>query len=365
MIEHGSDKRIGVGLIGVQPGRSWGGVAHLPALAGLPATYRLAGIANSGAASTVAAARALGEVHAFASVEQLVQSPDVDLVAITVKVPHHYDLARMAIAAGKHVLCEWPLARTLAEAEELEAMAGKANVVAAVGTQAVFAPAVVALAALVARGGLGSILSSTVIGHGMTWGAVIEQRNAYLLDGRNGATLLTIAVGHVLSAIEYALGPIAVVNATLATRRALVTVRETGEAVALHAPDQVLLACTLESGTPLSLHYRGGLPRGEGLTWSIDGIDGSARLTGPSGLLEMAPLTLAVSAGPTPDWETLAGPVDQPVIDGVRRLYVALADRIRGSDIAVPDFTSALRLHRIIAAIEESAMTGQRVRIES
>ncbi|MES2097044.1 MAG: Gfo/Idh/MocA family oxidoreductase [Pseudomonadota bacterium] len=348
-------------MIGAQPG-SWAAVAHLPALASLDDEYRVAGIANSSAASAANAARALGVLRAFASVEDLIVSSEVDLVAITVKVPHHADLVRLALASGKHVLCEWPLARTLAEAEDLATLAASSGgLVAAVGTQAVFAPAISGLAGLIRDGTLGSVLSSSIVGAGMTWGATIEQRNVYLLDAGNGATMLTIAVGHALSAVEATLGRIAAVSATLATRRRSVAVRETGEQVTLAAPDQILLACTLENGTPLSLHYRGGPPREEGLVWNIDGSDGSARITSSSGLLEMAPLTLQVSAGATKAWETRFEPVDRPAVDGVRRLYSALADKIRGGQTDVPDFSTALRLHRIIAAIEESAVTERRV----
>ena len=355
--------QIGVGLIGVQPGRSWGAIAHLPALGDLENQYRLAGIANSTEASAVAAARALGNINAFSSAYELVQSPAVDLVVVTVKVPHHAELVRLALGAGKHVFCEWPLAVSLGEAEELAELADKAGIVTAIGTQAVFAPAVKALAQLAQDNVLGQVFSSTIVGHGMTWGSKIEQRNLYLIDAANGATMLTIAVAHALSAVEAALGRLAEVSATIATRRRTVTVQETGEPFALSAPDQILLACTLENGMPLSLHYCGGLPRGEGLVWQVDGSEGSVRLTGPSGLLEMAPLTVALSSGASRAWNTLVEPINQPAVDGVRRLYSALADRIGGGLSDVPDFSSALRLHRIIAAIEQSAAAGMRVAV--
>jgi predicted dehydrogenase len=355
--------QIGVGLIGIQPNRSWGAVAHLPAVRQLPDRYTIAGIANSTEASAVAAARELGDVKAFSSPEELVTSAAVDLVAITVKVPHHAKLVRLALGAGKHVFCEWPLAVSIHEAEELAALGSRAGLVTAIGTQAVFAPAINALSDLVQNRKLGHVYSSTLVGNGMTWGAKIEQRNTYLLDAANGATMLTIAVGHALSAIEAVLGRISSVSATIATRRQSVMVLETGEQLALKAPDQILLACALEDGTPLSLHYRGGLPRGEGLVWDIDGSEGSARLSGSSGLLEMAPLSLSVCAGPSRAWETMIEPVAQPAVDGVRRLYVALADKICGGDSDVPDFSTALRLHRLIAAIEKSAETGRRTTI--
>lgn len=179
--------------------------------------YRIAGIANPSAASATAAAHDLGNVRAFSSVKELVDSPEVDLIAITVKVPHHAELVRLALGAGKHVLCEWPLA----EAEDLAALAACSGLVAAVGLQAVFAPAIDGLAEIMESGVLGSILSSTLVGYGMTWGREIEQRNAYLLDATNGATTLTLAIGHALSAVEAALGRITAVSGQISSRHSL------------------------------------------------------------------------------------------------------------------------------------------------
>lgn len=356
--------RIGVGIVGVQPGRSWGAVAHIPALRALPASYEIIGIANSSQASAEAAAKAIGVSHGFASVEALIADPRVDLVAITVKVPHHAEIARKATAAGKHVYCEWPLGRTLGEAEEMARSASDMGIVAVAGAQAVVAPAVRRLAALIEQRAFGTLLSATIVGNGMTWGPSIEQRNAYLLDAHNGATMLTIAVGHTLAAVEAALGPITDVFAALHSRREQVLINETGKMAPLRAPDQVLLSCTLANGMPLSLHYRGGAPAGLGLLWEIDGSDGSARIDGPSGLTEMAPLTLAVRMRSELEWATLEQPVEDPVSDGVRILYAAMAARITGGmgeDLFT--FDDAVRLHRLLAAIETSAECGRRVSV--
>src|SRR6266851_2685269 len=69
------------------------------------------------------AASKFGAAHAFTDARRLAEHPDVDLVVITVKVPFHLELAQAALAAGKHVYCEWPLARSTAEAQMLAASA--------------------------------------------------------------------------------------------------------------------------------------------------------------------------------------------------------------------------------------------------
>jgi Oxidoreductase family, NAD-binding Rossmann fold len=64
----------------------------------------------------------------FRDHEQLVIQPDIDVVAVTVKVPHHRELVTAALAAGKAVYCEWPLGRHLDEARAMAALAAEKGV---------------------------------------------------------------------------------------------------------------------------------------------------------------------------------------------------------------------------------------------
>jgi predicted dehydrogenase len=71
---------------------------------------RLVGVAASSPERGVLAAAALGAERAFGSAEELVESPDVDVVHICTPNHVHQPLAEAALAAGKHVICEKPLA---------------------------------------------------------------------------------------------------------------------------------------------------------------------------------------------------------------------------------------------------------------
>jgi predicted dehydrogenase len=89
----------GVGFIGAVHARS----ARL-------AGARLVGVAASSAQRATAAAAELGAERAFASAEELVEAPDVDVVHICTPNHLHAPLAEAALRAGKHVVCEKPLA---------------------------------------------------------------------------------------------------------------------------------------------------------------------------------------------------------------------------------------------------------------
>src|SRR5439155_1541245 len=133
---------------------------------------------------------------AFDNHQDLVNSATVDVVAVTVKVPYHLELATAALDAGKAVYCEWPLGNGLKEAETLAALAKKKGVLAVAGLQARSAPSVAYVRDLIKQGYVGEVLSTTLIGSGMGWGPTVESYNAYLNDRKTGATMLSIAVGH-------------------------------------------------------------------------------------------------------------------------------------------------------------------------
>jgi predicted dehydrogenase len=81
---------------------------------------RLVGVSASSPESAQAAAAALGAERSFASAEDLVRASDVDVVHICTPNHLHVPLAEAALAAGKHVICEKPLALDAAGAQRLD-----------------------------------------------------------------------------------------------------------------------------------------------------------------------------------------------------------------------------------------------------
>src|SRR3982750_291251 len=82
---------LGVGIVGVSPVRGWASTAHIPALRALP-NYEIRALSAHDAESARAAGEAFGVSEVFVDHEQLVAQPDIDLVAVTVKVPQHGEL---------------------------------------------------------------------------------------------------------------------------------------------------------------------------------------------------------------------------------------------------------------------------------
>jgi predicted dehydrogenase len=94
----------------------------------------------------------------------------------------------------------------LKEAESLAALATEKDVLCVAGLQARSAPSVAYVRDLIEQGYVGEVLSTTLIGSGMGWGPTVEPFNAYLNDKKNGATMLSIALGHAADALCHCLG---------------------------------------------------------------------------------------------------------------------------------------------------------------
>src|SRR5437867_9384826 len=211
-----AESKLGVGIIGVNPAWGWAATAHIPALRALP-NYEIRALS----ATTPEAARAAGEAFGvravFSEHEDLVIRPDVDIVAVSVKVPHHRALVSAALAAGKAVYCEWPLGLDLDDARAMAALAAKRGVRTVVGLQARQAPAIAFVQQLLSDGYVGEVLSTTMVGLSIP-GDVVGQPNAYMLDRTNGANVVTIALGHSLDILTYVLGEFADLSALSALR---------------------------------------------------------------------------------------------------------------------------------------------------
>jgi predicted dehydrogenase len=364
----GENKRIRVGIIGANPDRGWAAQAHIPALKSLSDDFEITALSTSRRESADAAGKLFDVALAFDNHQDLVNSADVDVVAVTVRVPYHLELATAALRAGKAVYCEWPLGNGLREAEALAASAKKQGVLAVTGLQARAAPPVAYVRDLIEQGYVGEVLSTTLIGSGMGWGATVEPYNAYLNDKKNGATMLSIALGHAADALCHCLGDVREVSATTTVRRKSYTIAGTDEIKPLNADDQVVVAGLLESGAALSIHYRGGVSRGTNLLWEINGTDGDLQLTADGGQVQIFEMTVRGARGaqsaleilPVPEQYRWSPPQSPGPSTNVAQSYARFARDYREGTHLCATFDDAVTRHRLLDAIETAATTGQR-----
>ncbi|WP_116133997.1 Gfo/Idh/MocA family protein [Tropicimonas sp. IMCC34043] len=143
---------IGTGFMGKAHALAWRNVA---AVMGDVAPVRLEMLCDTPAEAATEKAHQFGFARATADWQALVADPAVDIVSITTPNRLHREMARAALAAGKHVWCEKPMALTLAEAEDMARAAEAAGVRTIVGYNYLRNPAFTHAGRLISDGAIG------------------------------------------------------------------------------------------------------------------------------------------------------------------------------------------------------------------
>ncbi|MBO0748426.1 MAG: Gfo/Idh/MocA family oxidoreductase, partial [Acidimicrobiaceae bacterium] len=246
---------IRVGIVGANPTRGWALSAHLPALSALPG-FEVTAVSTTRSESAAETAARFSIPHSFDNAKALAEHDDVDLVVVSVKVPHHLELTKIALDAGKHVFTEWPLGANSEQAHELADLAKARGVHHIVGLQGRHGPMVNYVRHLVSDGYVGRVLSVTLsIASGQWGGPTIAPDRVWTADRANGANLLTITGGHSLDTLRFALGEFVEVNGIVATLHPTAKVAGSDETVNITVPDNVLLNGLLSTGVVASITF--------------------------------------------------------------------------------------------------------------
>jgi predicted dehydrogenase len=364
--------RIRVGIVGAtvtQGGSGWGANAHVPALKALP-RYELKAVCTAHEDTARASAAAFGVERAFHRFGDMVADPEIDLVVVCVRVPGHRDLVMAALQAGKAVICEWPLGRTLAEAEEMAGLARQRTLVTLVGLQARSDPAILYARDLVQSGYIGEVLTAHLSTAAQ---AVLQRGPGRIWQGvrANGANTLTIAGGHAIDALCAVVGEFQELSARVSTRIPEWRTLE-GAPVPVDAPDSVNVVGRLASGGEVSVSVAAVPSNPGGNRMEIYGREG-ALVVRADGSLNIGPSQVhggkgkeAMVAMPVPAKYRIApaGTPSGPAYN-VAQAYARAADALRGAGSFDVDFDLAVRRHRLIDAIERSSATGRSVTLGS
>ena len=145
--------KIGVGVVGCGfVGRG----AHVPAFANLEHSL-LAAVADPDEKRLGKVAKKYEGTATYKDFQELARDPKVEAVVVSLPTPLHAKAALAAIEAGKHVLCEMPLAASLDEAEQIIEAADKAGVLLMPGLTFRFTPNYVKAKQLFDEGKVGNL----------------------------------------------------------------------------------------------------------------------------------------------------------------------------------------------------------------
>lgn len=212
-------RTIGCGVIGT----GYMGACHAQALIGVGHTFepelrpRLELVADVTADAAEAARARFGFARATTDWRELVADPAVELVSITTPNILHKEMALAALAAGKHVWCEKPLASTAADAAELVAAADAAGTTTLVGYNYIRSPAMAFAKKLVAEGELGPVTCFRAIFDEDFMGPADFPFSWRCKIAEAGTGALGDMGSHLVNLAHFLVGPITDVSAVLST----------------------------------------------------------------------------------------------------------------------------------------------------
>lgn len=373
-------KTLGIGLIGT----GFMGKCHALAYRNVRAVMgdvpplRLAVLCDTPEARAVALADQFGFARAEPDWRALVADPAVDIVSITAPNHLHREMALAAIAAGKHVWCEKPMALTLADAVEMTAAAaGAAGVRTQVGYNYVANPAFRHAQALIADGAIGRIV------HVRGWVDEDYQADpdlpwtwrAKLADAGLGA--LGDIGCHLVSMLWGLAGPIDSVVADMATLHETRPLPDGSGCAAVENEDAALALLRFASGVQGSFAAsRSAWGRKSSLGWQVHGTEGmlcfeqermnELQLFRNEGAKATQGFRTILTAPEHPPYGAFVpAPGHQLGFNDLKVIELAgFLRAIRDGHDAHPDFAAALEFERTIHAIALSARSGRRVRLD-
>ena len=175
----------------------------------LPVSFEMDILADATPAQAEAARRALGFARATGDWRALVADPGVQVVDITAPNALHKEMALAAIAAGKHVYCEKPLAPRAADALQMAEAAEAAGVRTQVGFNYLVNPMLRLARDMIAAGELGEVHSYRGV-HAEDYMADPAAPFSFRHEPAGGGALADIG-SHALATAEFLLGPVAAV----------------------------------------------------------------------------------------------------------------------------------------------------------
>jgi len=364
-------EKIRLGLVGASVGGTWSARSHLPAVQA-SSDVELTAVCTTKTDSAEAARQAWGARLAFDDYRKMIASPEIDAVAIVVRVPSHYTPTKAALEAGKHVYCEWPLGRTTVEAVELAELADAGGLVTAVGLQARVNPALLHMQELVETGYVGDVMAIHV---SLIRDGVLSRpsHRTWQRDAELGANTLTIANGHTVDAMRFVTGDFHRLSAVVTTQAKQWLDTGTNRWLDVTSPDNVLVSGRLANGAVASVHI-GAIPfAGSGYRMEIYGRDGTLVVAGEDSP-QLGKVSLHGAKGnnnlaqiPTPQRFTFTAPGTPPgEAANVGQMYTLFAQAIRNqaggaSKSLHPTFATAVELHRLVDAIKQASDDGREV----
>jgi predicted dehydrogenase len=359
------------GLGAVVVGTGIGVMSHLPALRA--AGFEVQALVGRDPERTKQRAERFGVPNACTSVAEAVDLPGVDAVTVATPPYSHAEVVLEAVAAGKHVLCEKPIARDTAEAVTMLRAAEAAGVVHLLATEFRFWTPQAVLSRLIREGAIGEPRYAMYVGHMDALADPSAEMPAWFASAEQGGSWFTGSASHTVDQIRLTLGDFAWVNGTLLT---------VGRRPGATADDLFTVTFGLRNGIEGVMHG-GSTVLGPPIRGTkVIGSQGAAWMQGFDVWLDdgsgprVAPVPVELAGPPPvpPPADLLTTAYDMLHSTGIdlepyTRLYRVMRARILGESLpAGPEaatFVDGVAIQAVIDAVHRSAREHTTVAVEA
>lgn len=344
---------VRVGVIGT----GFAANLHLTALRVLPET-QLVSVCSRRPERALAAALDHGVPNHTTDYRELIADPEVEAVIIATPPHLHHAMVIATLEAGKHVLCEKPLARNLAEARDMVRIVERVGVVAMVNHQLRFVPLRARIKQLIETDFLGEPHAATIVAHRSSLNDPYDRPFGWLMEQEKAGGMLGATGPHHIDALRWWFGEVKAVAGALATMVPRRRLPDSSTMARVDADDNYAVLLRFANGAIGSIHVTA--------TAAFEG-DEEITLSGSRGTLRIREDRLfGAQAGEQKLIEMTLGEAhdDLPEFDHFLARPTALAQRswaraIRRGEPIVTSFADGVKVQELLDAVARSSQQGR------
>ncbi|MCO5215635.1 MAG: Gfo/Idh/MocA family oxidoreductase [Thermomicrobiales bacterium] len=342
-------------------GTGFGSQVHLPAIAHIDHTELVAICSRRQDRVDVIAARH-GIPSASTDWRDVVNDAGIDAVIVATPPYLHHQMVIAALEAGKHVLCEKPLARNLAEARDMVRLAERAGVVAMVDHQYRYLPIRRRVKELIDEGYIGTPHAINMIVFNSELADPEETRFNWLMEEDKAGGMLRAIGSHYVDTMRWWLGEIDAVSGTMGTMVNKRRMPDSTLTATVDADDNFAFILQFRNGAIGTVHFSSTAPVDAGDSTTITGSDGMLIVEADSELFgarkrDVHLRELAIPDRLNPKLPEFSHPLTRPTILLMRDWISA----IREGDLTrfAPSFADGEKVQEIIDGVIRSREQGR------
>jgi len=346
--------KIRVGVIGT----GFGAAVHIPALLQV-SDFDVVAVCSRRPEHAAYVSAQYGIDIAVSEYKELVRNPDIDAVVIATPPYLHHGMVIAALEEGKHVLCEKPMAKNLAESRDMVKIADRVGVTAMVNHEFRYAPARARAKELIDEGYIGEPQSASLTIYRSSLNDPNGIPFGWLMEAEKAGGMLGAAGSHHVDALRWWFGEVKSVAGAVGTMVRRRRLPESMHMAAVDADDNFGILLKFANGAIATVHYSATAVHDPADQILLSGSEGML-IVGSDGLLYGARRNEPMSEVPIPGRLIFDdGDFDHPLIQPTILMHRSWSRAIRTGERLSPTFDDGVKIQEILEGVQRSSQQGR------